>query len=104
MGKSSGFLSGSAPARLRNGIWGGGRIAAWLLVRFCARGRESFFGAAGRSDAVCVRIGKPPDFDNKFRRFLYRGLPYRTRSERPMRSTVVDLMPFRRQRFVTVVP
>ncbi len=29
---------------------------------------------------------------------------YRTRSERPMRSTVVDLMPFRRQMFVTVVP
>ena len=38
------------------------------------------------------------------RRFLYRELPYRTRSERPMRSTVVDLMPFRRQMFVTVVP
>lgn len=32
------------------------------------------------------------------------GLPYRTRSVRPMRSTVVDLMPFRRQMFVTVVP
>ena len=40
----------------------------------------------------------------KVRRFLYRELPYRTRSERPMRSTVVDLMPFRRQMFVTVVP
>ena len=34
----------------------------------------------------------------------HRELPYRTRSERPMRSTVVDLMPFRRQMFVTVVP
>ena len=40
----------------------------------------------------------------RVRRFLYRELPYRTRSERPMRSTVVDLMPFRRQMFVTVVP
>ena len=29
---------------------------------------------------------------------------YRTRSERPMRRMVVDLMPFSRQRFATVVP
>ena len=45
-----------------------------------------------------------PEPCEKVRRFLYRELPYRTRSERPMRSTVVDLMPFRRQMFVTVVP
>lgn len=45
-----------------------------------------------------------PRNSNEVRRFLYRELPYRTRSERPMRSTVVDLMPFRRQMFVTVVP
>ena len=29
---------------------------------------------------------------------------YRTRRERPMRRMVVDLMPFSRQRFATVVP
>ena len=52
-----------------------------------------------------LRFSLPTNTESlRVRRFLYRELPYRTRSERPMRSTVVDLMPFRRQMFVTVVP